>query len=46
MPELFAKIMSNAGAPAVFPVREYWMDVGRMADFVRANEEYPQFFPL
>jgi NDP-sugar pyrophosphorylase family protein len=24
----------------VFPIREYWLDIGHMEDFQRANGEY------
>lgn len=27
-----------------FPIREYWLDIGKMPDFVRANQEYPTVF--
>jgi NDP-sugar pyrophosphorylase family protein len=40
MPSLFQALI-RAGHPAnAFPIREYWMDVGRMEDFVRAQEEF------
>jgi NDP-sugar pyrophosphorylase family protein len=28
----------------VFPVREYWMDIGQMKDYERANGEYCVYF--
>jgi dTDP-glucose pyrophosphorylase len=44
MPTLFQKLIANKKETAVFPVREYWLDVGRMDDFERAKGEYPEIF--
>lgn len=41
MPELFAAMIERQWESAVFPIREYWLDVGRLEDFQRANGEYP-----
>ncbi len=41
MPELFAAMIERKWESAVFPIREYWLDVGRLEDFQRANGEYP-----
>lgn len=40
MPELFQRIKGRYGPPAVFPMREYWIDVGRAADLIRAHREF------
>lgn len=40
MPELFDAMIERKWESAVFPVREYWLDVGRLEDFQRANGEY------
>lgn len=32
-------IRKNMGA-GIFPIREYWLDIGRMSDFEKANMEY------
>ena len=40
MPNLFEKIIENNAETAVFPIREYWLDIGRMDDFERANCDY------
>lgn len=40
MPELFERLMRRGGAPAVFPIREAWMDIGRMEDLERARIEF------
>jgi dTDP-glucose pyrophosphorylase len=39
MPSLFDKMMGNKEKTAVFPIRDYWIDIGRMEDFQRANME-------
>ena len=44
MPDLFTRIKSTLGAPAVFPLREYWIDIGRAADLIRAHREYGNVF--
>ncbi|BBB91705.1 nucleotidyltransferase family protein [Methylomusa anaerophila] len=44
MPELFNKIISNRLPTAVFPIREYWMDIGRMSDYEQVNVEYIEVF--
>jgi dTDP-glucose pyrophosphorylase/CBS domain-containing protein len=44
MTELFEKIISMEIQTAVFPIHEYWLDVGRMEDFDRANMEYQDTF--
>lgn len=44
MTELFAKLTREDGTPAVFPIREYWMDVGRPSDLEKAGEEYEDVF--
>jgi len=44
MPELF-KILAKANrATAVYPIQEYWMDIGHMDDYERANGEYQEVF--
>lgn len=44
MPSLFEKILDNQMPTSVFPVREYWLDIGRFADYERANGEYVEVF--
>lgn len=43
MPDLFAKLIESQYETVAFPVREYWIDIGRMDDFKRANGEYREF---
>jgi len=44
MPTLFEKIISEKHETAAFPVHEYWLDIGKIADYERANGEYPEVF--
>ncbi|QXE00952.1 nucleotidyltransferase family protein [Terribacillus sp. DMT04] len=44
MPSLFEELMERQLPTSVFPIREYWMDIGRMNDFERANSEYMGVF--
>ena len=39
MPDLFKLIIDSGKDTAVFPIREYWMDVGRIDDYRRADGE-------
>lgn len=44
MPTLFEKLISQGQETAVFPLREYWLDIGRIDDFERANGEFDKVF--
>jgi dTDP-glucose pyrophosphorylase len=44
MPQLFQQLIKTGCKTCSFPVREYWMDIGRPADFDQANEEYEEVF--
>ena len=44
MTTLFERLVASGRKTAVFPLREYWLDVGKMSDFERANGEYPKVF--
>lgn len=44
MPTLFDNLISTNKETAVFPVREYWLDIGRMGDFEKANGEFAEVF--
>lgn len=37
MPDMLNDLATEAGAVAVFPIREYWLDIGRSEDLERAN---------
>lgn len=42
MPNLFERLMDKQRNVSAFPVREYWLDIGRIADFERANFDYSE----
>lgn len=44
MPTLFEKLIERQQEAAVFPIREYWLDIGHLADFDRANGEFTKVF--
>lgn len=44
MTQLFELLNQKGEKSAVFPVREYWMDIGRPSDFKKANKDYERFF--
>jgi len=44
MPTLLDKALSNKHRIPMFPVHEYWLDIGKMDDFTRANNDYRQHF--
>jgi len=44
MTDLFDKIIEQGFETAAFPIREYWIDIGRMDDLERAKGEYPGVF--
>ncbi len=44
MPSLLQRLIDDGRPPAVFPIREYWLDIGRVDDFVKANLEYEDVF--
>lgn len=40
MPALFDALLARQRPTAAFPIREYWLDIGRISDFERANAEH------
>ncbi|HBT87884.1 nucleotidyltransferase family protein [Desulfobacter sp.] len=44
MTDLFSKLLRQDKQPAVFPVREYWLDIGRISEYEKAGEVYPTLF--
>ncbi|HEX7038659.1 MAG TPA: nucleotidyltransferase family protein [Trueperaceae bacterium] len=46
MTTLFERLLKDGREVASFPIHEYWQDVGRPADYARANEEYERVFSL
>lgn len=44
MPSVFEKLVSTERETAVFPIREYWLDIGQLEDLERARHEYGRLF--
>ena len=44
MPSLFEALLSQNKVVSSFPIREYWMDIGRISDYEQANDEYSNYF--
>lgn len=44
MPTLFEKIIENNMKSISFAIREYWLDIGRMEEYDKANSEYYEVF--
>ena len=44
MPTLFENIIANGKKSISFPIREYWLDIGRIEEFEKANNEYKEMF--
>lgn len=44
MPSLFSSLVERGSETAAFPIREYWLDIGHIADYHRANGEFSEVF--
>lgn len=44
MTDLFSRVIAAGQPTAVFPIREYWLDIGQPDDFNRANGEFASIF--
>ncbi len=44
MPDLFSACRTAGLKTLAFPIREYWVDIGHIDDYRRANEDYPVIF--
>lgn len=44
MPSLFNQLVTQEKNTAVFPIREYWLDIGRIDDFERAKVDFDKVF--
>lgn len=44
MPDLFDRIVASGAQASVFPIQEYWLDIGRHEDLERARMEIGQLF--
>jgi len=41
---LFEQMLAQKMPISVFPIREYWIDIGRLPDYQRANGEFNNYF--
>jgi dTDP-glucose pyrophosphorylase len=44
MPDLFQALIESGHETTVFPIREYWMDIGKLDDYQRANDDASKLF--
>lgn len=44
MPTLFELLIENKEKVISFPLREYWLDIGRLEEYKKANDEYHEVF--
>jgi dTDP-glucose pyrophosphorylase/predicted transcriptional regulator len=44
MPTLYEQLIKEKMRSVIFPIREYWLDIGRMDDYARANLEFMEVF--
>ena len=44
MPSLFETLIQQQQKSVSFPIREYWLDIGQMEEYERANQEYAGVF--
>jgi len=44
MTTLFEDLVGRKQQASVFPIREYWLDIGRIEDYERANGEFAKVF--
>lgn len=40
MPDLFSSLLEDGDKPGVFPINEYWLDIGRMSEYKKADKAY------
>lgn len=45
MTELFRRAIERGRRTAAFPLREYWIDIGRIEEFEKANREWSRDLP-
>jgi len=44
MPDLFNQLIDEQKKAVIFPIRDYWMDIGRIDDFHQAESDYGDVF--
>ena len=45
MPTLFEHLLEQGKTTSAYPLREYWLDIGRMEEFERAQQEWGGHLP-
>lgn len=46
MPHLYSQLMQQEKNVIAYPLREYWIDIGKLEDFRRANGDYIEQFGM
>jgi NDP-sugar pyrophosphorylase family protein len=46
MPSLFEELILDNKKTISFPLKEYWLDIGKIADYEKANIEYHGVFSI
>lgn len=44
MPDLFNNLIENKKKTTIYPIRDYWMDIGHMEEFQQAQTDYQNIF--
>ena len=44
MPDLLTRFVKSNHSVVMFPIHEYWLDVGRLDDFSKAKSDYEKYF--
>ena len=44
MPDLFADLLKKGRCVTAYPIRDYWIDIGHIDDYEKANGDYKQVF--
>ncbi len=46
MPTLFEELIKNNKKTTSFPLKEYWLDIGHIEEYEKANKEYKEVFDV
>ena len=44
MTDLAQRVMAGNGRLSAFPIREYWLDIGHLKDYERAQADFARYF--
>jgi NDP-sugar pyrophosphorylase family protein len=44
MPDLLCEVIGHGGKVNMFPIHEYWIDIGRISEYERAQEDIKGHF--